>query len=102
VKHLQESCQNKEIVMLHLAAIVVCIVFWPITLIVLGFMLVWLLLKLIFLAILGVGFAVFYPSQVFTGAVNTCCHPGNLTSEPGQMFVFWHIVNLRNPNEMVC
>jgi hypothetical protein len=57
-------------------------------------MFAWFLLKIIFLSILGIGFAIFYPSQVFTAAPNACCHPGNLTSESGQMFAFWILIFL--------
>jgi len=71
--------------MVHLAAIVLCIVFWPVTLVVLGFMLILFLLKMIAMAILGIGFAIFYPSPV----VNASPIAHNLTSVPGQMFALW-------------
>ena len=72
--------------MLYLAAIVVCIALWPITLAVLALAVEFFILKVVLLvvfgAVVGVGYSFIHPPVIPPE------HPGNLTSEPGQMFFF--------------
>ena len=49
----------------------------------------WFVIKLAFFGVLFLIFALIYPEQVFTNStLCPTCHPGNLTSEPGQLFAF--------------